>query len=100
MPPAASGFILMWSVSSRAFSSEVDPGSRQENASKQDSGARMEAGIANELEQPILGRPSRDTDVEAMRAIYRGHIRDGVGEGVAVAGTPQPDELRDRRRDL
>ena len=33
-------------------------------------------------EQPILVRPSRDTDVEAMLAIYRRHIRDGVEEGV------------------
>jgi hypothetical protein len=33
----ASGLILrlLWSLLSRAFSGEVDPGSRQENASKQ-----------------------------------------------------------------
>ena len=60
----------------------------------------MEAGIANELEQPILVRPSRDTDVEAMLAIYRRHIRDGVEEGVSDAETPQPDDLRDRRKNL
>jgi len=37
----------------------------------------MEAVIANEAEQPDLVRPSRDTMVEALLAIYRRHIRDG-----------------------
>ncbi len=59
----------------------------------------MEAQAA-EAEQPILVRPSRDTDVEAMLAIYRRHIRDGVEEGVSDAETPQPDDLRDRRKNL
>ena len=59
-----------------------------------------EAQSANEPEQPILVRPSRDTDVEAMLAIYRRHIRDGVEEGVSDAETPQPDDLRDRRKNL
>lgn len=60
----------------------------------------MEAQAANNAEQPILVRPSRDTDVEAMLAIYRRHIRDGIEEGVSDAETPQPDDLRDRRKNL
>ena len=59
----------------------------------------MEARMANEAEQPILVRPSRDTDVEAMLAIYRRHIRQGIEEGISDEA-PQPDDLRDRRRNL
>jgi len=51
-------------------------------------------------DQPILVRPSRDSDVEPMLAIYRRHIRQGVDEGVSDAETPQPDDLRDRRKNL
>ena len=51
-------------------------------------------------EQPVLIRPSRDTDVEAMLAIYRRHIRHGVEAGVDDGDAPQPDDLRDRRRNL
>jgi phosphinothricin acetyltransferase len=53
-----------------------------------------------EHQQPVLVRPSRDTDVEAMLAIYRHHIRQGVEEGVSDSETPQPDDLRDRRKNL
>jgi len=45
----------------------------------------------------VVIRPSRDADVEAMLAIYRRHIRRGIEEGVDDSGTPQPDDLRDRR---
>src|SRR5215475_14490512 len=48
----------------------------------------------------ILIRPSRDGDVEAMLTIYRRHIRRGVEDGVDDAGTPEPDDLRDRRKNL
>jgi L-amino acid N-acyltransferase YncA len=48
----------------------------------------------------ILIRPSRDGDVEAMLAIYRRHVRRGVEESVDDAGTPEPDDLRDRRKNL
>ena len=48
----------------------------------------------------VLVRPSRDGDVEAMLAIYRRHIRRGVEESVDDAGTPEPDDLRDRRKNL
>jgi len=48
----------------------------------------------------ILVRPSRETDVDAMLAIYRRHIRRGVEEGVDDTGTPEPDDLRDRRKNL
>ena len=53
-------------------------------------------------EQPgLVIRPSRDDDVEAMLAIYRHHIRRGSRpEGVDDNGTPQPDDLRDRRKNL
>ena len=45
-------------------------------------------------------RPSRDADVEAMLAIYRWHIRRGVEEGADTSGVPEPDDLRDRRKNL
>ena len=45
-------------------------------------------------------RPSRDDDVEAMLAIYRHHIRRGIEAGVDDNGMPQPDDLRDRRKNL
>ena len=48
----------------------------------------------------ILVRPSRDSDVEAMLSIYRRHIRRGVEDSVDDAGTPEPDDLRDRRKNL
>jgi phosphinothricin acetyltransferase len=51
-------------------------------------------------EPPFVVRPSRDTDVEAMLAIYRWHIRRGIEEGVDDTGTPEPDDLRDRRKNL
>ena len=57
-----------------------------------------ELSLANE--QPILVRPSRDSDVEAMLAIYRRHIRRGVENGVDESGTPELDDLRDRRKNL
>jgi phosphinothricin acetyltransferase len=53
-----------------------------------------------QYEQPVVVRPSRDTDVEAMMAIYRRHIRHGVEDGVSDSETPQPDDLRDRRKNL
>jgi phosphinothricin acetyltransferase len=60
----------------------------------------MEAGLSSEQALPILVRPSRDSDVDAMLAIYRRHIRHGVEEGVSDAEAPQPDDLRDRRKNL
>ena len=53
-----------------------------------------------ENEQPVIIRPSRDADVEAMLAIYRHHIRRGIEHGVDDSGTPQGDDLRDRRKNL
>lgn len=53
-----------------------------------------------ENEQPVAIRPSRDDDVEAMLAIYRHHIRHGIEEGVDDNGLPQPDDLRERRKNL
>ena len=49
---------------------------------------------------PLLIRPSRDGDVEAMLAIYRRHIRNGIEEGVEDSGVPEPNDLRDRRKNL
>ena len=60
----------------------------------------MDSATNNERDQPILVRPSRDSDVEPMLAIYRRHIRQGIDEGVSDAETPQPDDLRDRRKNL
>jgi L-amino acid N-acyltransferase YncA len=51
-------------------------------------------------EGPVLIRPHRDDDIEAMLAIYRRHIHRGIEEGVDDSGTPQPDDLRDRRKNL
>jgi len=56
--------------------------------------------LSNETEPPFVVRPSRDTDVEAMLAIYRWHIRRGIEEGVDDSGMPEPDDLRDRRKNL
>ncbi|NVN85450.1 MAG: N-acetyltransferase family protein [Rhodopseudomonas sp.] len=50
--------------------------------------------------QPVVIRPSRDADVDAMLAIYRHHIRRGIEEALDDSGTPQPDDLRDRRKNL
>ncbi len=48
----------------------------------------------------ITVRPSRDQDVEDMLAIYRHHIRRGIEEGVDDGDMPEPDDLRDRRKNL
>jgi L-amino acid N-acyltransferase YncA len=48
----------------------------------------------------VIVRPSRETDVEAMLAIYRHHIRRGIEQDVGENGGPQPGELRDRRKNL
>jgi L-amino acid N-acyltransferase YncA len=56
--------------------------------------------VAIESEHPVIVRPSRDADVDAMLAIYRYHIRRGVEEGVAESDAPEPDDLRDRRKNL
>jgi L-amino acid N-acyltransferase YncA len=53
-----------------------------------------------DYEQSVVVRPSRDADVEAMLAIYRRHIRQGVEEAVSDSETPEPDDLRDRRKNL
>jgi phosphinothricin acetyltransferase len=45
-------------------------------------------------------RPSREADVDAMLAIYRRHIRQGIEEGVEDSGMPEPSDLRDRRKNL
>src|SRR6202035_3963532 len=79
MRPAASGCTPMW------FPNEA--------AGKDDKRSMTH-------EQPVLVRPSRDGDVEAMLAIYRHHIRRGVEEGVDDSGVPEPDDLRDRRKNL
>jgi L-amino acid N-acyltransferase YncA len=59
-------------------------------------------GLEKALEnaRPVVIRPSRDDDVEAMLAIYRRHIGSGIEEGVDDSGTPQPDDIRARRKNL
>ncbi|MCK0195834.1 N-acetyltransferase family protein [Ancylobacter sp. 6x-1] len=47
----------------------------------------------------IVIRPTRDSDVDAMLAIYRRHINRGVEAGMED-GSPEPDDLRDRRKNL
>ena len=51
-------------------------------------------------DEPVLVRPSRDSDIEAMLAIYRHHVRNGVPRDVEGTGAPAPDDLRDRRKNL
>ena len=60
----------------------------------------VERQAANGWAPQVLGRPSRDSDVEAMLSIYRRHIRRGVEDSVDDSGTPEPDDLRDRRKNL
>ena len=48
----------------------------------------------------LIIRPTRDDDVEAMLAIYRQHVRSGVEIGVEDSGIPQPDDIKDRRKNL
>src|ERR1700759_4970940 len=55
---------------------------------------------AGESELRVLVRPSRDSDVEAMLAIYRRFIRRGIEDSVDDNGTPEPDDLRDRRKNF
>lgn len=57
-------------------------------------------GQAMTNERPVVVRASRDGDVEAMLTIYRHHIRRGIEESVDDSGTPEPEDLRDRRRNL
>ena len=49
---------------------------------------------------PVVIRPSRDGDIEAMLAIYRRHIRHGIGDNIEETGMPEPDDLRDRRKNF
>jgi L-amino acid N-acyltransferase YncA len=51
-------------------------------------------------DEPVLIRPSRESDVETMLAIYRHHVRSGVARDVEGTGAPEPDDLRDRRKNL
>ena len=57
-------------------------------------------GQAPANEPQLFVRPSRDSDVEAMLTIYRHHIRRGIEDSVDDSGTPEPDDLRDRRKNL
>jgi L-amino acid N-acyltransferase YncA len=49
---------------------------------------------------PVVVRPSRDSDVDAMLSIYRRHIRRGIEDSVDDSGVPEPDDLRDRRKNF
>ncbi len=52
------------------------------------------------MQSPLIIRPTRDDDIEAMLSIYRHHVRTGVEIGVEDSGIPQPDDIKDRRRNL
>jgi L-amino acid N-acyltransferase YncA len=60
----------------------------------------MSEAIAGETEPPVLVRPSRDEDVDAMLGIYRRHIRRGVEDNAPQSGVPEPDDLKQRRKNL
>jgi len=51
-------------------------------------------------QETVVIRPSRDADVDAMLAIYRNHIRRGIETGVDNGGMAEPDDLRQRRKNL
>ena len=51
-------------------------------------------------EPAVLVRPTRDEDVDAMLAIYRRHIRRGVEDSAETSGMPEPDDLRQRRKNF
>lgn len=53
--------------------------------------------MTNEL--PVLVRPSRDGDVDAMLSIYRRHIRRGIEDSIDDS-MPEPEDLHDRRKNL
>ncbi len=55
---------------------------------------------SQETTAPVIIRPSRDGDIPAMLAIYRRHVRRGVEDGVEDSGTPEPDDLRERRKNF
>jgi L-amino acid N-acyltransferase YncA len=52
--------------------------------------------VARSDDEPVVIRASRESDVEAMMAIYRHHVPRDV-EGT---GAPEPNDLRDRRKNL
>ncbi len=52
------------------------------------------------MQPSLIIRPTRDDDVEAMLAIYRHHVRAGIEEGIDESGIPQPDDIKDRRKNL
>ena len=59
----------------------------------------METGTQTDS-TPILVRPSRDSDVDAMLAIYRHHIRRGIEPDVIDSTAPEPEDLRERRKNM
>lgn len=59
-----------------------------------------EASPMRDGDEQVSIRPSRDTDVDAMLAIYAHHVRHGVGKEADGSGLPDPDDLRDRRKNL
>jgi L-amino acid N-acyltransferase YncA len=67
---------------------------------REDDHVQLDQTPSTASDHAVLVRPSRDTDVEAMLAIYRYHVRHGIEEGVDDSGMPQPDDLRDRRKNL
>jgi L-amino acid N-acyltransferase YncA len=60
----------------------------------------MNPAISGETEPPVIVRPTRDEDVEPMLAIYRRHIRRGVEDNAPHSGVPEPDDLKQRRKNL
>jgi L-amino acid N-acyltransferase YncA len=58
-----------------------------------------QASLVERTEQVVI-RPSRDADFEPMLEIYRWHIRRGIEEGIDDSGMPQPNDLRERRKNL
>jgi phosphinothricin acetyltransferase len=70
------------------------------NMPKREGKVRDDQASLVERTQQVVIRPSRDADIEPMLEIYRWHIRRGIEEGIDDSGMPQPDDLRERRKNL
>lgn len=73
-----------------------------QGSAARDDGAREDGAqpAAEAGAPPIVVRPSRDGDIEAMLAIYRHHIARGVELGLEDNDAPEASDLRDRRQNL
>jgi L-amino acid N-acyltransferase YncA len=61
----------------------------------------MDAGAVGEIKNGVAVRPSRESDVPAMLAIYLHHSRHGVDfSGAEEIETLQPEDIKRRRKNM